>query len=219
MKYLGLPLALQTAILAVAFSTAAAQADGMGGSAFSGHAVRAKIQYCLDCHGISGRGYRGYYPIPRLAGQTSEYFKNQLRAFIERSREKNIDIVMSKVHGLNPELGPILAAHFTRLDPNPIGGGPKRLVDIGRKIYEEGIPDANVPACSACHGPGATGEGANPRLAGQLYPYTVKELVNWSKERGQVPGAEDTSAVMAPIAQSLSRSQIDAVAAYLSYLK
>ena len=183
---------LLMAILAVAFSAVAAHADGIGGSAFSGHAVRAKIQYCVDCHGISGRGYRGYYPIPRLAGQTSEYFKNQLRAFIERSREKNIDIVMSKVHGVNSDLGPILAAHFQHLDPNPIGGGPKRLVDAGRKIYEEGVPDANVPACSACHGPDGTGEGANPRLAGQLYPYIVKELVNWSKERGQNPGGEDT---------------------------
>jgi len=219
MKYTGLPLVLLTAILAAGFSAVAAHADGMGGSAFSGRAVRAKIQYCVDCHGISGRGYRGYYPIPRLAGQTAEYFKNQLHAFVERSREKNIDIVMSKVHGVNSDLSPILAAHFQHLDPNPIGGGPKRLVDAGRKIYEEGVPDANVPACSACHGPDGTGEGANPRLAGQLYPYIVKELVNWSKERGQNPGGEDTSAVMAPIAQSLSRSQIDAIAAYLSYLK
>ena len=62
------------------------------------------------------------------------------------------------------------------------------------------------------------GRGLIPRLAGQLYPYTVKELENWDKERGQ--GANpDTSAVMRPIAHSLSRSQIEAVAAYLSNLE
>ena len=63
----------------------------------------------------------------------------------------------------------------------------------------------------------AKGSGANPRLAGQLYPYTVKELVNWSTERGQT--ASDTSAIMQPIARSLSKSQTEAVAAYVSSLE
>ena len=89
----------------------------------------------------------------------------------------------------------------------------------GRAIYEEGVPDDNVPACSACHGPEAKGSGPIPRLAGQLYPYTTKELANWSRERGQNPTAPDPSAVMQPIAHSLSKSQIEAVAAYLSYLE
>ena len=64
--------------------------------------------------------------------------------------------------------------------------------------------------------PGAT--RGIPRLAGQLYPYTVKELVNWDTERGQ-GGLADTSAVMRPIAHSLTKSQIEAVAAYLSDLE
>jgi cytochrome c553 len=63
------------------------------------------------------------------------------------------------------------------------------------------------------------GDGVNPRLAGQLYPYLVKGLENWSKERGQTLKPDDTAAVMAPIAQSLSKSQIEAVAAYLSRLQ
>ncbi|MGA8691572.1 MAG: c-type cytochrome [Methyloceanibacter sp.] len=112
-----------------------------------------------------------------------------------------------------------LATHFRDLNPKPFGGAPRELVDTGKKIYEEGDPDANVPACSACHGPEAKGSGAIPRLAGQLYPYTVKELANWSTERGQTPAAPDTSAVMQPIAHSLNKSQIDAVAAYVSHLE
>jgi len=112
-----------------------------------------------------------------------------------------------------------LAAHFNALDPKPFGGAERRLVATGKAIYEEGVPDANVPACSACHGPEAEGSGPIPRLAGQLYPYTTKELANWSKERGQNPAAPDTSAIMKPIAHSLTKSQIAAVAAYLSYLE
>lgn len=179
--------------------------------------LQAKIHYCSDCHGPSGQGYRGYYPMPRLAGQTPEYFANQLRAFVERRREAHMLMTMSRVHGLSPALQTALAEHFNELNPPPFGGAAKQLTGEGKDIYEQGVPDDNVPACQVCHGPEAKGTGPIPRLAGQLYPYTVKELVNWDKERGQANS--DTSAVMRPIAHSLNKSQVEAVAAYLSNLE
>jgi cytochrome c553 len=218
MKVVRLRLGLSVTILAIAFSGVVC-ADGRSAAALSRGGLQAKIQYCYDCHGSSGRGYRGYFPMPRLAGQTTEYFDNQLRAFVERRRETHIAMPMSRVHGLSPEMRRTLAAHFADLNPKPFGGAQRRLVATGRAIYEEGVPDDNVPACSACHGPEAKGSGPIPRLAGQLYPYTTKELANWSRERGQNLTAPDPSAVMRPIAHSLSRSQIEAVAAYLSYLE
>jgi cytochrome c553 len=56
-------------------------------------------------------------------------------------------------------------------------------------------------------------------LAGQLYPYVVKTLTNWGQERGQIPTNQDTSAIMQPVAHSLNKAQIDAVAAYVSSLR
>src|SRR6516225_5227470 len=50
----------------------------------------AKLRYCEVCHGASAQGFHGYYPIPRLAGQPTEYLKNQLQAFVERRRTSNI---------------------------------------------------------------------------------------------------------------------------------
>jgi cytochrome c553 len=44
-------------------------------------------------------------------------------------------------------------------------------------------------------------------------------LINWSKERGQNPAKPDTAAIMSPVAHSLTKPQIEAVSAYLSYLK
>ena len=126
---------------------------------------------------------------------------------------------MSKVHGISPSMQTALATHFSELDPGPIGDGPQALVVAGGRIYAEGIPEANVPACSACHGPGARGTAEIPRLAGQLYAYTVKELTRWSTVRGQGPATENLSSVMAPIAHDLSEPQTAAVAAYLSHLK
>ena len=217
MKVISLPLALQTVILAVVFA-AAGRAAGTDTAAISEGELQAKIQYCTYCHQPSGQGYLGASPIPRLAGQQTEYFKNQLQAFIDRRR---VNVFMFKVaHSLSPEMLTALATHFRDLNPKPLGGGPTELVDTGKKIFEEGVPDANVPPCATCHGPEAKGNGQFPRLAGQLYPYIIKVLTNWDKERGQGgPANPDTSAIMQPIAHNLTESQIAAVAAYLSSLE
>jgi cytochrome c553 len=216
MKLSGLRLALLTAVLVIVLS-AAGRPDGGGAAALPRQDLQAKLEYCKTCHGLSGQGYYGYFPIPRLAGQQPKYLENQLRAFNERRRTNP---VMSNVaHSLNPSMVAALAAHFRGLDPRPIGGGPRDRVATGRTIYQEGLPESNVPACSACHGQEARGQDEIPRLASQLFPYTVKELTNWSKERGQGGTKDDTSAIMAPTAHNLTQSQIAAIAAYLSYLQ
>jgi cytochrome c553 len=69
-----------------------------------------------------------------------------------------------------------LASHFNELNPKPLGGAPKEFVAMGKTIYEEGVPEANVAACSSCHGPSAKGDGQFPRLAGQLHDYISGRL-------------------------------------------
>lgn len=208
-------LALLAAILLVGFS-AASRADGANTAATSQHGVQAKIEYCETCHGSSGQGYRGFFPMPRLAGQQIEYFENQLRAFDERRRENQYMYGVS--HVLSQAMRRALATDFSNLNPKPLGGASRNLVAAGKKIYEEGIPESNVPACMACHGPEAKGQGAIPRLAGQLHDYTFNKLVNWTKERGQNAAKPDTSAVMAATSHSLTKSETTAIAAYVSRL-
>lgn len=216
MKLSGLRFALQAALFAISFC-AMGHADDGGTAAFSRQGFQAKLEYCKTCHGYSGQGYYGYFPIPRLAGQQPKYLENQLLAFNERTRTNP---VMSNVaHSLSPSMVAALAAHFKDLESRPSGGGPRNRVGAGRTIYQEGLPESNVPACSACHGQMANGQDEIPRLAGQLFPYTVKELMNWSRERGRGGTKNDTSAIMAPTAHNLTRSQIAAIAAYLSYLQ
>jgi cytochrome c553 len=203
--------ALQVAVLAIIFSSAS-RAEDRSILTVSKQEFQAKLEYCKTCHGLSGQGYRGYYPMPRLAGQQPEYLENQLRAFIERRRTN--PVMFNVAHALSPAMVAALAAHFKALNPNPIGGEPKESLALGKTIYELGLPESNIPACSACHGPDAKGHGEIPRLAGQLFPYTVQELTNWSKERG-----ETAAAVMMPTSHNLTPSQIAAVAAYVSTLK
>jgi cytochrome c553 len=190
----------------------------MTSAATSTHGALAdKFAYCQDCHGANGQGFRGYYPIPRLGGQQVQYIENQLRAFIEHRRRNAI--MLNVAHGLQPGMTAALAERFNRLNPRPIGGAPRALAAKGKEIFEAGIPQANVAACAACHGPGATGKGEIPRLAGQLYEYVVAKLTNWNKERGQIPSRPDTSLIMEPVAHSLTRSEAQAVAAYVSTLR
>jgi cytochrome c553 len=213
MNLVNLQLALPVAILTIFFWTIG-RADA---AVVSQHDLQAKMDYCKTCHGISGRGFRGFYPIPRLAGQQIKYIENQLHAFIEHRRTNNI--MFNVAHVLSPDMLTALAKSFHELNPEPLGGAPKELVAAGKKLFEEGIPNANVPACATCHGPEAKGDGDFPRLAGQLNDYIFDKLKNWSKERGQNPANPDTSAIMEPIAHGLTDPQIRAVAAYVSNLK
>ncbi len=204
---------LPLTFLAIIFS-GVVRADGSRAHYHSAHGLRGKLGYCTDCHGPSGQGYRGFFVMPRLAGQTPEYLENQLRAFVEGTRQSHNGMIMSRVHGISPSMRSALAEEFADLNPRPYGRAPGGLAERGKQIYEEGIPDANVPACSVCHGPDAKGKGPIPRLAGQLYPYTIKALTNWGRERGEAAN----SRVMQPIAHSLTHSETEAVAAYFSTL-
>jgi cytochrome c553 len=215
MKLVALRLAWQTALLTLAVS-AAGHAEDKGNTAVPKQELDAKIAYCKTCHGLSGQGFRGSFPMPRLAGQQPEYLVNQLQAFIERRRTN--PVMFGVAHVLSPSMLTALAAHFRDLDPKPLGGAPKELVAAGKKIYDEGIPSAEVPPCASCHGQDAKGSDAFPRLAGQLNDYVAKKLLNWSKERGQDPAKPDNSAIMQPIAHNLTEAQVKAVAAYVSYL-
>jgi cytochrome c553 len=215
MKVISLQKALPAAVFVVVFA-ATGRAQDKGTANFSQRDLEAKIVYCKTCHGLSGQGYRGYLPMPRLAGQQPIYLENQLRAFIERRRAN--PVMFNVAHVMSPSMLTALAMHFRDLDPAPLGGAPKELIATGKTIYDDGLPEANVPACAACHGAEAKGQGEIPRLAGQFFPYTVKAMTNWNKERGQGQ-AKDISAIMSPTAHNLTQIQIAAVAAYVSYLK
>jgi cytochrome c553 len=206
----------QLALLVMILSPAD-RANGAERSAGSEGDVEAKLEYCQDCHGPSGQGYRGFFPIPRLAGQQTEYMKNQLQAFVEHRRTNNI--MFNVAHTLRPSMIAALAADFRTLNPKPLGGAPKGPVATGEKIFQDGVPEANVAACAACHGPDAQGSEEIPRLAGQLHDYIFNKLTNWSKERGLNPAKPDTAGIMSPVAHSLTKPQVEAVAAYVSYLK
>jgi cytochrome c553 len=214
MMTFGKRLGMYGAAVAIVWSSAARAADADFAQVSDG-ALRSKIEYCKMCHGENGQGFRGFVPVPRLAGQQTQYFENQLQSAVAGRRLSKLmaDILKS----IEPSMRRPLAVHFSKLAPEPLGGAPRDLVATGRQIFEQGIAESNVPACMACHGDGAKGHNEVPRLAGQLDEYLINKLSNWIKERGQNSAEGDPANIMTPVARNLTKSQISAVAAYLSY--
>src|SRR6202011_5421895 len=128
---------LLTAAFAIAVS-AAGHAEDKGVGAVPKQEFEAKVAYCKTCHGVSGQGFRGAFPMPRLAGQQPQYLENQLQAFIDRRRTN--PVMFNVAHVLSPSMLTALSEHFKDLNPRPLGGARREDVAEGKKIYDEGIP-------------------------------------------------------------------------------
>src|SRR3984893_9861614 len=132
-------MSLQTVLLTAAFAivvSAAAHAEDKGKAAVPKQELEAKIAYCKTCHGVSGQGFRGSFPMPRLAGQQPEYLENQLQAFIDRRRTN--PVMFNVAHVLSPAMLKGLSEHFRNLNSKPLGGASREFVAAGKKIYQDG---------------------------------------------------------------------------------
>ena len=171
------------------------------------------VRNCTWCHGASAQGYS---PAPRLAGQRYQYIKHQLLSFARHRR----DNPFSKMYmwyaaaNLNRETAHTLAIYFASLHPKAANDGDRQLVGLGRTIFQQGLPDSNIVACVACHGPRAQGVREIPRLGGLSYSYLQSRLEQWNE--GYDAGARFP---MPHVASTLSAQQIAALASYLSFIK
>jgi cytochrome c553 len=115
---------------------------------------------------------------------------------------------------LNYQTAHALSVYFSNLPPQATADGNRELVAQGEAIYQRGMPEENIAACVACHGPTAEGVGAIPRLAGLDYTYLKRRLEQWAEGYHGALGHP-----MPHIATQLSRNQIEELASYLSFVK
>lgn len=167
---------------------------------------------CSVCHGDDGISANATFP--NLAGQTKTYLDNQLHNFRDRSRADHYaKAYMWSVAGpLSDHMIDQVAEYFSSLKaPKGSSGEDPARVAAGKNIFEQGITAQNVPACAACHGAKAAGDGMFPRLAGQHRDYLVAQLQAFRSN------ARD-NATMHLVAQHLTDKQIREVTAYLASL-
>jgi cytochrome c553 len=173
----------------------------------------ALVRNCTWCHGTSAQGYM---VAPRLAGQRPVYLLNQIRDFREHTRDNPFSrqYMWGAVAALGPQAARDLADYFATIPPRPANDGDSNFAAKGRAIYMDGIPEANIASCYACHGPNGEGVRDIPRLGGLAYTYLKARLEQWGQGYHSGVGTP-----MPIVARSLGPAEIEALASYLSFVK
>ena len=166
------------------------------------------IMSCQKCHGIGGNSTSG--TVPRLNGQHAEYIMERLYKFHDSASEdphatRSMGRVVTQI---NNSTYASLAAYYSRQIPTT-SDGTGALANEGRLIYMNGAAAQRIPACTACHGAHAEGNGRAPRLAGRHAVYLTNQMARFSL-------ALRYSDVMHPNLYNVTEQQIKALVAYLA---
>jgi cytochrome c553 len=178
--------------------------------------MEARVAGCAPCHGARGEGTNNDY-FPRLAGKPSGYLFNQLLAFREgRRRYPPMNYLLAF---LTPDylrkMAEFYADQRLPLQAVTLATAPAVAVAHGRNLVANGVPDRNVPACSACHGPKLTGMAPGiPGLVGLKPTYISAQLGAW-RYGTRTAIAPDCMQIVASL---LTEDEVASVSAWLASL-
>jgi cytochrome c553 len=205
----------RTAFIPAAFAFMALAIAGCAGTAPEGASadstVAGTVHVCESCHGPGGRSISPTFP--RLAGQQKDYIVAQLQAFRDKTRAD--PHAQTYMWGMAARLSDptidAIAAYYS--SQTPVAGAPRDSPQTvaGKNIFTEGIPSEGVPACMACHGEKAEGNGPIPRLAGQHQAYLARQLEAFAS-------MARANEIMHENSKDLTPQQISEVTAYLETL-
>lgn len=194
--------------LAACMAVVSAHAQDIKGDAKAGENKNAM---CIGCHGIPG--YQASFPeihkVPKITGQSESYIAAALNAY--KKGERKHASMRGIAESLNDQDIADLAAFYS------MGAGPavdKTAPAASEKVAEI-ISKAN---CASCHGanfstPLAPGY---PKVAGQHADYLYVALKAY-KTKGN-PQVGRNNAVMGPMVQGLSNSELKELANYIGHL-
>jgi cytochrome c553 len=182
-------------------------------SSWAGSSIAEGIRNCTWCHGT---GAQGYTVAPRLAGQQALYIEAQLRGYAAHIRDNPLSkqYMWGAAANLRTDVVRDLADYLASLPLKSAHDGRRALVERGQAIYLQGIPDANIVACLACHGPAGQGIREIPRLGGMSYFYLKRRLEEWGQGYHSAPESP-----MPLVASTLGPDEIEALASYLSFVR
>ena len=181
--------------------TASFAVQAQAPAAFNGDAKRGQdLAYtCNGCHGVPN--YKNVYPtysVPKLHGQRPEYLVAALKAY--KSGERSHGTMHSQASTMSEQDMADIAKFLA---------GPEVLTQSKNDVPAQQRPEKSE-VCLACHGTNGVGITADyPTIAGQHKDYIERALTDY--QRG---GRKN--AVMAGMAATLTKEDIEQLAAYYS---
>lgn len=176
--------------------------------------MAARVEACTPCHGNKGEGTNDVY-FPRLAGKPAGYLYNQLLAF--RSGRRKYPPMNYLLEFLTDPYLQDMADYFASQHPPlpqpSVTEASQQVLQRGEALVTGGDANAQIPACTSCHGPGLTGmEPGIPGLLGLRPAYVSAQLGGW-RYGTRTAKAPDC---MQLVAAKLTEADVTAVAAYLA---
>lgn len=203
-----------TAVLTLALgfvaATACAQGTG-GGTADRTPGEEKAVNLCSTCHGPRGISVSPIFP--NLAAQRPGYIVAQIEAFQAHTREEKAahEFMYGIAGNLDDAMIKSIAQYYSSQPAAPGRPGDPAQIATGKSLYEKGVPGRGIPPCASCHGPDAQGVADFPRLAGQHANYVVHQIEYIQQVVRKAP-------VMHGIVKDLTRSEMEAIAAYVQSL-
>ena len=175
--------------------------------------MKDRMAACSSCHGPQGIELEDGY-VPRIDGKPAGYLYNQLVNYQDyRRRNTSMNHMVAHLSSTYLfEIAQYFADQHTPY-PAPAAAPSAALSRRGRQLVREGDPDANIPACAACHGERLTGVQPNtPGLVGLPRQYIMAQLGAWRVDTRHAAAPD----CMADIADRLKGRDVEAVAAWLA---
>lgn len=175
-------------------------------------AGKVKSMLCQGCHGEFGLSVETL--IPNLAGQYSTYLAKQIHNFQVLERKHQIMNAMAMT--ISEADLPDITAYFA--SQKQMKGNGKGESQVAKNLFLKGDSSRNIQSCVSCHGENGKGQSPSiatyPVIGGQHKAYLHAQLLNWrAGER-----ANSLGNVMNKITKSLTDSEIEALADYISGL-
>lgn len=173
-------------------------------------AIPIVTERCSGCHGLDGNS-----PIPnfpRLAGLLPEFLLKELKQY--KAEHRDSDMMQPMAAELSEQEMINLALYFAAQKPAPGTVTKPELLELGKKIYQDGNDQTGVPSCAGCHEEDGAGSARYPRLAGQNPEYIVEELKRYANGKRRYG-----KKLMRTVAERLSEEETEAVAQYIASLK
>ena len=164
---------------------------------------------CAPCHGAPGEAPPSNL-APQLSGQTADYLSRALREYRDDLRPSGIMQLFA--NELDDAQIADLAAAYAGAAPALIDAEePAGNVASGAGIFELGLPEDDVPACTSCHGASARFPALSPVSA----EYAAMQLKVF--RAGERDGTS-YGRIMTAVAERLSDDDIEDLAAYVGSL-